>query len=411
MLDKLVNGIDCGIRAISEVFAGPVYGYCRLETVDDDVLVADDGSLVSLLRLEGSLKHVGVEEYGSIVSGLTEKFQSSFSKPGHLLQVVFEYDPESSASRIAELLRPSRLTAQNLGLHVGPLLDDWGATLQRYCALETCWLVLWTRPAVLPDSLRKTALKERHTAMSKVPTIPGCQQVSRAVAALHDAHNGFLTGVMDAFRQVDLLVHPLSAHEALRDIRLCISPEMTGRDWRPLIPGDPLPLRLPDPDTSRADRLHNMLYPDFKTQLWPREGELISRNAIRIGDRIFGPLIMTLMPQTPKPFQELFRVLARRDERLPYRISFLLEDGGLIVRHQLNAQSVQYELRALAETHLHLVCMKCGAIREMKDSVLKKEVNNLKISRFTQEFHALYIYGICSKCKFKLQQKNSKKEY
>ena len=329
MLDKLVNGIDCGIRAISEVFAGPVYGYCRLETVDDDVLVADDGSLVSLLRLEGSLKHVGVEEYGSIVSGLTEKFQSSFSKPGHLLQVVFEYDPESSASRITELLRPSRLTAQNLGLHVGPLLDDWGATLQRYCALETCWLVLWTRPAVLPDSLRKTALKERNAAMSKVPTIPGCQQVSRAVAALHDAHNGFLTGVMDAFRQVDLLVHPLSAHEALRDIRLCISPEMTGRDWRPLIPGDPLPLRLPDPDTNRADRLHNMLYPDFKTQLWPREGELISRNAIRIGDRIFGPLIMTLMPQTPKPFQELFRVLARRDERLPYRISFLLEDGGL----------------------------------------------------------------------------------
>lgn len=96
MLDKLVNGIDCGIRAISEVFAGPVYGYCRLETVDDDVLVADDGSLVSLLRLEGSLKHVGVEEYGSIVSGLTEKFQSSFSKPGHLLQVVFEYDRKAA---------------------------------------------------------------------------------------------------------------------------------------------------------------------------------------------------------------------------------------------------------------------------------------------------------------------------
>ena len=42
------------------------------------------------------------------------------------------------------------------------------------------------------------------------------------------------------------------------------------------------------------------------------------------------------------------------------------------------------------------------------DSMLKKDVNNLKISRFTPEFHALYIYGICSKCKFKLQQKNGK---
>ena len=301
MLDRLVHGVDCGIRALSEVFAGPVHSYCRLETVDDGVLVADDGSLISLLRLEGSLKQIGVEEFGSIVSSLTEKLQSSLSRPGHLIQVLFEYDPEGSGERIAELLRPSRLTAQNLGLHVGSLLDDWGNALKRYCALETCWLVLWTRPSVLSDTLRKTALKERAAAMSKTPAIPGCQQVSCAVSALHDAHNGFLTGVLDAFRQTDLLAWPLSAHAALRDIRTCIAPELTSRNWKALIPGDPLPLRLPDPEA--GDERHNMLYPDFRTQLWPEEGQLLSRNAIRIGDRIYGPLIMTLMPQTPKPLR------------------------------------------------------------------------------------------------------------
>lgn len=329
MLETLVNGMERGVYALSEAFAGPVHSYCRLETVDNDALVADDGSLITLLRLEGSLKHVGVEEYGSIVSGLTEKLQSTLSKSGHLLQVVFEYDPESSAARITELLQPSRLTAQNLGLHIGPLLDDWGTALQRYCSLETCWLVLWTRPTVLPDTLRKTALKERDVSMSKMPTLIGCQQVARAVAALHDAHNGFLTGVLDAFRQVDLLVYPLPAHEALRDIRMCIAPEFTSRNWRALVPGDPLPLRLPDPDTGKADLAHNALYPDFHSQLWPCEGQMVSRSAIRIGDRLYGPLIMTLMPQTPRPFQDFFRVLARRDERLPYRMSFLLENGGL----------------------------------------------------------------------------------
>ena len=329
MLDILVNGVDRGIRALSEAFAGPVHSYCRLETVDNGVLVADDGSLVSLLHLEGSLKHVGVEEYAAIVSSLTEKLQATLSKPGHALQVVFEYDPESSGERIAELLEPSRLTAHNLGLHIGPLLEDWGHALQRYCALETCWIVLWTRPAVLPDTLRKTALKERDAAMSKMPTLAGCQQIARAVATLHDAHNGFLTGVLDAFRQADLLAWPLTAHDALRDIRLCIAPEFTNRAWRALVPGDPLPLRLPDPDTGKREALHNVLYPDFRTQLWPREGNMVSRSAIRIGERIYGPLIMTLMPQTPKPFQDFFRVLARRDERLPYRMSFLLEDGGL----------------------------------------------------------------------------------
>ena len=101
MLDILVNGVDRGIRALSESFAGPIHSYCRLETVDNGVLVADDGSLVSLLHLEGSLKHVGVEEYAGIVSGLTEKLQATLSKPGHALQVVFEYDPESSGERIA----------------------------------------------------------------------------------------------------------------------------------------------------------------------------------------------------------------------------------------------------------------------------------------------------------------------
>ena len=109
MLDRLVHGVDCGIRALSEVFAGPVHSYCRLETVDDGVLVADDGSLISLLRLEGSLKQIGVEEFGSIVSSLTEKLQSSLSRPGHLIQVLFEYDPEGSGG--ADCGTPAAVTA------------------------------------------------------------------------------------------------------------------------------------------------------------------------------------------------------------------------------------------------------------------------------------------------------------
>ena len=47
-----------------------------------------------------------------------------------------------------------------------------------------------------------------------------------------------------------------------------------------------------------------------------------------------------------------------------YNTVDVLVDSGLIVRHQLTAQAVQYELRMLAETHLHLICMKCGAIMQ-----------------------------------------------
>lgn len=87
-----------------------------------------------------------------------------------------------------------------------------------------------------------------------------------------------------------------------------------------------------------------------------------------------------------------------------YNTLEVLVDAGLIVRHQVMTQSVQYELRILADTHIHLVCTKCGTIRELSNIVLQKNVYGLKISRFTPEFYCLYVYGLCSKCKFKMQR-------
>lgn len=87
-----------------------------------------------------------------------------------------------------------------------------------------------------------------------------------------------------------------------------------------------------------------------------------------------------------------------------YNTLDVLVDAGLVVRHQITVQSVQYELRIYADTHLHLVCTRCGTMRELRNSALKADMRNLKVSRFTPEYYCLYIYGLCSKCKFKLQR-------
>lgn len=328
MLDSVINSIDRGLKAFTEVFSGPISSYCRLETVDENALVADDGSLITIIELSGSLKHVGVDEYNMIVSGLKEKLQSSLIKKGHIIQVIFEYNPDSYAA-ISAHYAPSRHTAANLGLNLAELFGDNATSLSRYCCLERCLVVLWTRQAVLPDSLRKKAVKERDAGMTKVPACSGCQAVCRAIAALHDAHDGFVASVLNAFREVDIIAFRLDPHAALHAIRFSIDPEVTSPEWQARIPGDPLSVRLPDPDHGAREVLHHVIYPDFKTQLFPREGEMLSRSSIRIGNRIFGAMVMTLCPQTPKPFQDLFRVLARREERMPYRISFLLEPNGL----------------------------------------------------------------------------------
>jgi len=85
-----------------------------------------------------------------------------------------------------------------------------------------------------------------------------------------------------------------------------------------------------------------------------------------------------------------------------YNIIELLMDANLVVRHQFSSKSVQYELKSVAVTHHHAVCTRCNAVREYKNDRISKEITNHKIIKFTREYHSLYIYGICSKCKFRL---------
>jgi Fur family ferric uptake transcriptional regulator len=92
-----------------------------------------------------------------------------------------------------------------------------------------------------------------------------------------------------------------------------------------------------------------------------------------------------------------------------YNIIELLMDAGLIIRHQFSSQLVQYELKFVAATHHHAVCTYCGAVREFKNDKTSKEIANHKIIKFAYEYHAVYVYGICSKCKFRLNLQKRKK--
>ena len=117
MLDSLVCGIDRGIRALSETFYGPVGSYCKLETVDRGVLVADDGSLITVLRLEGALKQVGVEEYATIVRGLTEKMltEANLTSLRLLNEMAHAREQTMAQMALSWLLKDRRVTSVLIG--------------------------------------------------------------------------------------------------------------------------------------------------------------------------------------------------------------------------------------------------------------------------------------------------------
>ena len=89
-----------------------------------------------------------------------------------------------------------------------------------------------------------------------------------------------------------------------------------------------------------------------------------------------------------------------------YNTIDLLVDAGLVRKHQFGNHPAQYEKSYNMVNHHHLICTRCGKIREVKDPKL--------LEVLTQKKFALYVYGICSSCtqaeRKKLRKKNNEKE-
>ena len=95
-----------------------------------------------------------------------------------------------------------------------------------------------------------------------------------------------------------------------------------------------------------------------------------------------------------------------------YNALIIFIDAGIVYKHQINSDtnSTQYKLKKLAETHLLLICTKCGEVRNIKNNLLPTDTSTMKISRFTPEFFSLNIYGLCSKCKYQIQRSKKKQQ-
>ncbi|MGL4208167.1 MAG: hypothetical protein ACRCTY_02140, partial [Candidatus Adiutrix sp.] len=174
---SLFTAFNNSAYAIYEALRGPVTSYCRLETADDEsTLVADNGALISVIKLEGSLVRISPQDYDNIINNMTLKTQAMLDVSGHTIQVIFEYDPLATKRIVSENFSPSMITAKELKLDLGEILKDWEKAVARYCSGERCWVVLWTDSSVLSDLDRKRAIKETAANLAKEPFAPDCQR-------------------------------------------------------------------------------------------------------------------------------------------------------------------------------------------------------------------------------------------
>jgi intracellular multiplication protein IcmB len=329
-----------------------VESFIRLETADDEqTLVAEDGSLMTFVRIDGSRQIIGEKEYAHIIDAATIKIGSRFDRPGQAMQVFFIRDPSRIETQLRRMMRPSKQTADASGLDLHDLFEERIKHLSHYLTYEECFFVLWTRPSILTKSeLQRSAaeLKEK-----KWISAGFAQNPLAALDPLRNRHKSFISAITGSLNELGIKCTVIEVHDALRIVRDNLYPNKSNDQWRACLPGDPIPPRAPQSKTDMSD----IIWPALRQQLAVGDAKVLSETAVQIGDQIWAGADMSLGPMDASPFPMLLNRLF--EAGMPYRISFLIEGGGmaamalrtfaasiLTVTNALNKQ-VKYSLEGL----------------------------------------------------------------
>jgi intracellular multiplication protein IcmB len=322
VLDRIGQVMDDALHRASSFFGQTIDGYCDLtmaEVTSKYALADYRGGLVSLIDIGGVATIPGKHETEQVIDRIVSELGPFLSQRHYAVQIVFEYDPdEETGEHVLErhLFHLKRGAAHSGLTNVDDLVDDLGDQLSKHVAFERCTLAVFSSPSLTrPKTAAKEQVKNAPKKKANLPVGNG-YSLRKTLNSVADAHDAFASQVEDTLRSSGISCHLMEQHEACARIRQQIDPEFTAPEWRPTLPGDPLPLTdngRPDPQPA------DLLWTPLHRQLIPRDPQQESMRTVRIGNRIYQPLQVEVAPKDTKPFAKLFSTLRR--SKTPYRLS------------------------------------------------------------------------------------------
>lgn len=300
-----------------------VSSFINLETMENETtLVAADGSLVSYVKVEGSKQIIGDDEFDNIVNSANIKIGSRFDRIGHAMQVFFARDPGRIRATLEKNIRPSRSTARNIGMDIDDVFMEKVNHLERFLTHEESYFVLWTRPSCLTKNEIKRAGEEAKEDAKNWFTAPNAQMPLGILEPLRTRHKSFINAMISSLDELSVECNLMEVHDALRAVRSNLFPDRANENWKPCLPGDPIPPRAPRSTVDMSD----ILWPKLPDQITAADAKVLGKSVVRIGNILWAGADMTLGPMDATPFPVLLNRLVEAD--IPFRISFLIEGGG-----------------------------------------------------------------------------------
>lgn len=116
--------------------------------------------------------------------------------------------------------------------------------------------------------------------------------------------------------------------------------------------------------------------------------------------------ILDILEQKPSRHlsaEEIYRLLVARGEEIGvatiYRVLTQCEQAGLVRRLQFEGDRAVFEI-AHRDHHDHIVCVRCGGVREFHDQTIENRQREIAANRgFSIEEHTMVLYGLCAHCR------------
>lgn len=340
-----------------------VEDYCDIETVNGRYnLIAKDGSAISIARFDGLKGITSEAEFDEMVLALADAMETYFKQRGHQLQVVFRMD-DDPRERLTAITKPQNQTADKIGLDVHDLIEETNDIYSKFTHTEDCWLVFWSRPALLDSQELAIQTKERNSFRKQhdLPSMGDAQNLLKPMPFLEERHNTFVQKICSdlASPRFTCSVELIDVREALANVRASIYPDYTADNWKASIPW------TYESDAENAPKQERMvvrwkengqpadasewLYPPLPQQIMVAGAEIgdrttktgnesfsLDQSIVRVGSRLYAPLLVMTPPKDPQVFSQLFAALVRGGELeggiqkpLPCTISFMMEADGM----------------------------------------------------------------------------------
>lgn len=312
----------------------------RIETMEDDqTIVMKDGSMMSMIALQGALRSPDETTLAETIERLRIALSPYLSTPGHLIDFNFIRDSSTAREQLGAMLRKTEISSRSMGLDISDVLDERRRVLSTNMVSETLLITAITRPDVLSNEEGKEERERISKAVAFTPAMVRAGNPANAMDLVHTRHTSMVGAISRSFELVGQMNEILSVTQVLQEVRAALYPATSPfkKDWTPRLPewakeGQSFKkfINMPETSTEVAARDFSHLFePKFDRQLVTEDAIIENSKTVRIGNTIFSSFDMTVPPETLPDFNDLVMDITQKSKDIPWRCSTKIEAGGM----------------------------------------------------------------------------------